>query len=123
MLSPGGRCRTFDDSASGYARGEGCGGQALERLGDRPALVELRGSALNQDGRSSNLTSPNGPSQQAVVLTALAEAQVSPSTLDFLETHGTGTELGDPIELGALQAALGDGRSRPLLLGAVKSNI
>lgn len=62
MLSKGGRCKTFDDSASGYARGEGVGSHALERL-SKPCVVELRGSALNQDGRSSNLTSPNGPSQ------------------------------------------------------------
>lgn len=123
MLSAGGRCRTFDDTASGYARGEGCGGQVLERLASQPALVELRGSALNQDGRSSNLTSPNGPSQQAVVLTALSEAGVAPSALDVLETHGTGTELGDPIEIGALQAALANGREKPLQLGAVKTNI
>jgi len=124
MLSEGGRCRTFDDSASGYARGEGSGAHTLERLRDAPAFAELRGSALNQDGRSSNLTSPNGPSQTAVVLAALSEAQVVPSALDCLETHGTGTELGDPIEVGALQAALGGAsRERPLLLGAVKTNI
>ncbi|CAE8615450.1 unnamed protein product [Polarella glacialis] len=143
MLSPGGRCRTFDESASGYARGEGCGAQALARAlpagaaAARPGadalsqamasclpLAELRGSALNQDGRSSNLTSPNGPSQTSVVLAALAEARVAPAQLLCLETHGTGTALGDPIEVGALQAALGGpARKLPVQLGAVKTNI
>eukprot|EP00434_Breviolum_minutum_P017896 symbB.v1.2.015788.t1/scaffold1186.1/size133168/6 len=126
MLSKGGRCKTFDDSASGYARGEGVGSHALERLGSssRAVMSELRGSALNQDGRSSNLTSPNGPSQQAVVLSALAEAQVSPASHLCVETHGTGTALGDPMEVGALQTALGvSGRQRPLQLGAAKTNV
>eukprot|EP00931_Biecheleriopsis_adriatica_P047752 TRINITY_DN27548_c0_g2_i1.p1 TRINITY_DN27548_c0_g2~~TRINITY_DN27548_c0_g2_i1.p1 ORF type:complete len:4734 (-),score=1179.49 TRINITY_DN27548_c0_g2_i1:215-14152(-) len=129
MLSRGGRCRTFDESASGYARGEGVGAQALERLGGSKApgtktmLAELRGSALNQDGRSSNLTSPNGPSQQAVVLAALAEAQVQPARHVCVETHGTGTALGDPIEVGALQAALSGTRQYPLQLGAAKTNV
>ena len=127
MLSKSGRCRTFDESASGYARGEGVGAQAMERLGsvsgDAGLLAELRGSALNQDGRSSNLTSPNGPSQQAVVLAALTEGQVQPGRHVCLETHGTGTALGDPIEVGALQAALGSSRLQPLQLGAAKTNV
>ncbi|CAK9057424.1 Mycoketide-CoA synthase (Polyketide synthase Pks12), partial [Durusdinium trenchii] len=127
MLSKGGRCKTFDDSASGYARGEGVGSHALERLGSssRTAIAELRGSALNQDGRSSNLTSPNGPSQQAVVLSALAEAQLNPASHACVETHGTGTALGDPMEVGALQTALANGRSgsAPLQLGAAKTNV
>ena len=129
MLSKSGRCRTFDDSASGYARGEGVGAQAMERLGsqvsagDATLLAELRGSALNQDGRSSNLTSPNGPSQQAVVLAALTEAQVQPGRHACVETHGTGTALGDPIEVGALQAVLGGSRVQPVQLGAAKTNV
>ncbi|CAJ1333643.1 unnamed protein product [Effrenium voratum] len=124
MLSKPGRCRTFDDSASGYARGEGVGAHALERSGSQQKVVELRGSALNQDGRSSNLTSPNGPSQTAVVLAALAEAQVQAARHICLETHGTGTALGDPMEVGALQAALGgSGRTAPLQLGAAKTNV
>ena len=124
MLSAGGRCRTFDETASGYSRGEGCGAQTFQLLSDKPAYAELRGSALNQDGRSSNLTSPNGPSQTAVVLSALSEAGIAPHMLDCLETHGTGTALGDPIEIGALSAALGGARrEKPLLLGAAKSNI
>ena len=125
MLSKSGRCRTFDDSASGYARGEGVGAQAMERLGGsgEGPLAELRGSALNQDGRSSNLTSPNGPSQQAVVLAALTEAQVQPGRHTCVETHGTGTALGDPIEVGALQAVLGGSRLQTLQLGAAKTNV
>jgi len=124
MLSAYGRCRTFDATAAGYARGEGCGAQVIERVDRRAAHVEIRGSALNQDGKSSNLTSPNGPSQQAVVLTALTEAKVDPMMLDGLETHGTGTELGDPIEVGALNAVLGgSSRKQALFLGAVKANV
>eukprot|EP00931_Biecheleriopsis_adriatica_P048348 TRINITY_DN27935_c0_g1_i1.p1 TRINITY_DN27935_c0_g1~~TRINITY_DN27935_c0_g1_i1.p1 ORF type:complete len:5156 (-),score=1260.04 TRINITY_DN27935_c0_g1_i1:82-15549(-) len=135
MLSADGRCHTFDSAATGYARGEGCGAKVLLPRQPVPAitnanqnpstpLASLIGSALNQDGRSANLTSPNGPSQESVVLTALAEAGIAPEELSQVETHGTGTELGDPIEVGALQAALGgSGRSRPLALGAVKTNI
>ena len=131
MLSKSGRCRTFDDTASGYARGEGVGAQALERLGsqvsagpDAGLLAELHGSALNQDGRSSNLTSPNGPSQQAVVLAALGEAQVQPAQHVCVETHGTGTALGDPIEVGALKAVLGGAnRLQTVQLGAAKTNV
>eukprot|EP00438_Fugacium_kawagutii_P013938 Skav203404 [mRNA] locus=scaffold1743:124059:130030:- [translate_table: standard] len=139
MLSKGGRCKTFDDSASGYARGTTGAAMFWDRDGSQAAP----GSALNQDGRSSNLTSPNGP--QAVVLSALAEAQVNPAShlcsLEQLrpagehmlrlwdtraacvETHGTGTALGDPMEVGALQTALANGRSRPLQLGAAKTNV
>ena len=127
MLSKGGRCRTFDDTASGYARGEGVGAQALERLGSHQGsglLAELHASALNQDGRSSNLTSPNGPSQQAVVLAALGEAQVQAAHHVCVETHGTGTALGDPIEVGALQVVLGGAnRLQTVQLGAVKTNV
>ncbi|CAK0831545.1 unnamed protein product, partial [Prorocentrum cordatum] len=128
MLSKDGRCHTFDSSASGYTRGEGCGAQVVGPTPSRDAaggpLIELRGSALNQDGRSANLTSPNGPSQTAVVLSALGEARLAPSDLNLVETHGTGTELGDPIEVGALQSALSAGaRAQPLLLGAVKTNV
>jgi len=127
MLSADGRCRTLDSSASGYARGEGCGAQTLQRLGQQqlqPPFAELRGSALNQDGRSANLTSPNGPSQEQVIRAALSEARVPPQLLDLVETHGTGTELGDPIEVGALQLALGSPtREQPVIIGAVKANI
>ncbi|CAE8693891.1 unnamed protein product, partial [Polarella glacialis] len=131
MLDAGGRCRTFDASAAGYARGEGCGGQVIARspsAAKSELLALMAGSAINQDGRSANLTSPNGPSQQAVILTALGEAGLLPMSTTashMLETHGTGTALGDPIEVGALQAALGGAgrRAGGLALGALKSNI
>ena len=120
MLSRTGRCHTFDESACGYARGEGCGSLILDR--NQLHRAELLGTAINQDGRSANLTSPHGPSQVAVVRKALDEAHVNPSVHDMVETHGTGTELGDPIEIGALRVALGR-REITVALGAVKTNI
>jgi len=124
MLSEDGRCKTFDASANGYVRGEGCGSAILTLLDDAPkSIIKLKGTAVNQDGRSSSQTAPHGPSQQAVILTALSEAAVEPSTASVMETHGTGTALGDPIEVGALKNTYGDGRSSPLALCAVKTNI
>ncbi|MDQ3802677.1 MAG: SDR family NAD(P)-dependent oxidoreductase [Acidobacteriota bacterium] len=130
MLSPTGRCKTFDARADGYVRGEGCGLVVLKRLSDAlrdgdNILAVIRGSAVNQDGRSSSLTAPNGLSQQAVVRQALAAGGVRPAEVDYVEAHGTGTALGDPIELEALAAVLGEGRDaqRPLLVGSVKTNI
>ena len=125
MLSSDGRCHTFDSSASGYARGEGCGAQVLQNLDViGPNLSKFLGSALNQDGRSANLTSPNGPSQELVVKMALEDAQITSQHLHQVETHGTGTELGDPIETGALRSVLRrDGDGDPVRLGAVKSNV
>jgi len=125
MLSLDGRCHTFDSSASGYARGEGCGAQVLQPKdfkSDHQTLASFMGSALNQDGRSANLTSPNGPSQELVVRMALQDARISPQELNQVETHGTGTELGDPIETGALRSVLNE-RSQALRLGAVKTNV
>ena len=130
MLSAEGYCKTFDASANGYARGEGCGAVVLKRLsdaqrdGDKIHAV-IRGTAVNQDGRSSSLTAPNGPSQQEVIMTALQEAGCTPAEVDYVECHGTGTPLGDPIEVGALKAVLSEGRDaeNPVVLGAVKTNI
>ena len=128
MLSEDGRCKTFDASANGYVRGEGCGSATLSLLdggvGLKPVVV-LKGSAVNQDGRSSSQTAPHGPSQQAVIMTALAEAELEPQSVSCMETHGTGTALGDPIEVGALGNTLGEGRSAdvPLALCAVKTNL
>ncbi len=129
-LAADGRCKTFDAAADGYGRGEGCGMIVLKRLSDAIAdndniLALIRGTAVNQDGRSSGLTVPNGLAQQAVVRSALANAKVEPSQISYVETHGTGTPLGDPIELKALAAALGEGRSeqQPLMVGSVKTNI
>jgi acyl transferase domain-containing protein len=130
MLSPGGRCRTFDASADGYVRSEGCGLLILKRLsaavtdGDR-VLAVIRGSAINQDGRSGGLTVPNGPSQQELIREALRRAQVQPADVSYVEAHGTGTSLGDPIEAHALGAVFARGRdaAQPLLVGSVKTNL
>lgn len=130
MLARDGRCKTFDASADGYARGEGCGVVVLKRLSDALAdgdriLALIRGSAVNQDGPSSGLTAPNGPAQTSVIREALADGGIAPQQVSYVETHGTGTSLGDPIEVQALAAAYcgGRGRSNPLPIGALKSNI
>lgn len=129
-LSPDGRCKSFDASANGYGRGEGCGMIVLKRLeaarldNDR-ILALVKGSALNNDGRSSGLTTPNGIAQRRVIASALEDAALQPGDIDYVEAHGTGTPLGDPIEVEAVAAALGKGRdaSHPLLIGSVKTNI
>ena len=130
MLSPTGHCSPFDASADGYVRGEGCGMVVLKRLseaeadGDRIYAV-IRGSAVNQNGASAGLTVPNGPAQERVMAEALAQAGASPSEVDYLEAHATGSQLGDPIELNAAASVYGKGRDaeQPLLVGSVKSNI
>ncbi|MEB3356453.1 MAG: polyketide synthase, partial [Synechococcales bacterium] len=130
MLSADGRCRTFDAAASGFGRAEGGGLVVLKRLrdaelaGDRVSAI-LLGSAVNHDGRTSGLTVPHGPAQQAVIRQALQASRLHPTAVDYVETHGTGTALGDPIEVGALGAVYGEDRTgdRPLILGAVKTNI
>lgn len=130
MMSPDGRCKTFDGGADGYVRGEGCGVVVLRRLSDALAdgdriLALVRGSAVNQDGRSGGLTAPSGPAQQAVIRAALQAAGAAPNEIGYLEAHGTGTPLGDPIEIGAIGSVFGPGRdrSRPLAVGSVKTNI
>lgn len=129
MLSPDGRCKTFDARADGYGRGEGCGVVLLKRLEDALAdgnriLAVVRGTAANQDGRSGGLTAPNGRAQVDVIRAALAAAGVDPGEVGYVEAHGTGTELGDPIELGALaEVHAGRPRERPLFVGSVKTNI
>ena len=130
MLSPTGRCWTFDAAADGFVSGEGCGMVVLKRLteavadGDRIWAV-IRGSSVNQDGASQGLTVPSGPSQERVIEEALARAGASPSEVDYLEAHGTGTIVGDPIEMSAAAAVYGRERpaERPLLVGSVKTNI
>ena len=130
MLAVDGRCKTFDAAADGYVRGEGCGVVVLKRLSDAVAngdqiLAVIRGSATNQDGPSSGLTVPNGPAQQTLIREALGVGGIRPADVSYIEAHGTGTSLGDPIEVQALAGALGDGRSadNPLLIGSVKTNV
>ncbi|MBK8254807.1 MAG: SDR family NAD(P)-dependent oxidoreductase [Polyangiaceae bacterium] len=129
-LAPDGRCKTFDARADGYVRGEGGGIIVLKRLSDAhrdgdPIFALVRGSAVNQDGRSTGLTTPNVLSQQAMLRQALSNAKLGAEDIGFVETHGTGTSLGDPIEVEALKAVLGAVREdgTPCVLGAVKTNI
>ncbi|MGV6872147.1 amino acid adenylation domain-containing protein [Pseudochelatococcus sp. B33] len=126
-LSPDGRCKTFDASADGYGRGEGCVALVLERVREEtpPArvLAYVRGTAINHDGASNGLTAPNGAAQRAVIAGALADAGLSPADVSYVETHGTGTPLGDPIELAALAEVYRQGGGDKLLIGAVKTNI
>ncbi len=130
MLSATGRCHAFSSDADGFVRGEGCGVVLLKRLSDAQAagdriLCLVRGSAVNQDGRSNGLTAPNGLAQQAVLRSALADAQLQPGDVDYIEAHGTGTPLGDPIEMGALAGVFAADRApqQPLSVGSVKTNI
>ena len=128
-LSPDGRCKSFDASANGFARGEGSGLVVLMRLADAQAnnhriLAVIRGSAVNQDGASGGLTVPSGPSQEAVIQRALKNAAMQPADIGYVEAHGTGTSLGDPLEMGALHVVYdAHSRERPLLVGSVKANI
>jgi acyl transferase domain-containing protein len=129
MMAPDGRCKPFSAEANGFVRSEGCGMVVLKRLddalrdGDRVVAV-IRGTAVNQDGRSSGITAPNGPAQEDVIRAALADAGIAPQAVGYIEAHGTGTHLGDPIELRALNEAFGKGRTEEtrLVVGSVKSN-
>jgi polyketide synthase 12 len=129
-LAPDGRSKTFSANANGYGRGEGVIVFVLERLSDarknrRNIIAVIRGTAVNHDGASSGITAPNGTSQQRLLRQALDDAQLTPSEIDFVECHGSGTTLGDPIEVQALAAIYGQQRppDRPLLLGSIKPNV
>ena len=130
FLAPDGRCKTFDANANGYVRGEGGGMVVLKPLsraladGDSIYAV-IRGGAINQDGRTNGLTAPSRLAQEAVLRSAYRQAGISPGRVDYIEAHGTGTLLGDPIELNALGAVLAEGRDagRKCALGSAKTNI
>ncbi|MFT4670912.1 MAG: amino acid adenylation domain-containing protein [Pseudohongiellaceae bacterium] len=129
MLAPDGRCKAFDDSADGFVRSEGCGAIVLKPLssaqrdGDN-VLAVIMGGSVNHDGHSSGLTVPSGPSQQAVIKSALKNANLKPEDINYIESHGTGTAIGDPIEIGALAGVFGTSHSKqnPLIVGSVKAN-
>ncbi len=130
MMAADGRCKTFDASADGYVRSEGCGVVALKRLSEAEKdgdtiLGIVQGSAVNQDGRSNGLTAPNSLAQQSVIKQALANAKISAEQVDYIEAHGTGTSLGDPIEVNSIKAVFGEQRESeiPCWLGSVKTNI
>ena len=129
MLSKDGRCKTFDNSADGYGRGEGCGIVVLKRLNDAIAdknniIAVIRGSATNQDGPSGGITVPNGPAQQNVIKNAIENAGITADEISYIEAHGTGTSLGDPIEIRALSHVFKNHKqSNPLIVGSVKTNI
>lgn len=130
LLSPDGRCKSFSASADGFGRGEGCGVVVLKRLSDAQrdgdnVMAVVRGAAVSHNGFSGGITAPSGKAQSRVIADALKDARVAPNQVQYLEAHGTGTEYGDPIEIGAAAAVYGKGRpkSNPLLVGTVKANI
>ena len=130
MLSPDGHCKTFDASGDGYARGEGVGVVILKRMSDAvrdndTILAVIRATSVNQDGPSSGLTVPNRVAQVQLIERALEVGKLQPTDVSYMEAHGTGTQLGDPIEVKGIQDAYGKGRdaNHPLLLGSAKSNI
>ncbi|KAL9188495.1 LOW QUALITY PROTEIN: hypothetical protein ACHAXT_006873 [Thalassiosira profunda] len=128
MLSPTGRCHTWDASADGFLRGEGCGAIVLKpAAAAKPASVyaNLLGASVMSDGTSASITAPNGSAQQQLIRRTLDESGIQPSDVDYIEAHGTGTSLGDPIEIEALAGVFAPTKdeSRPLMVGSVKSNI
>ena len=125
MLSPTGRSKTLDVAADGYVRGEASVAaivSALDAGGPVPGGIYLLSAAVNQDGRTSTLTAPSGPAQSALLRAGLAEAGLAPADLAGLQLHGTGTSLGDGVEMGAVAEALRAGATAPLVLSAAKTS-
>jgi acyl transferase domain-containing protein len=129
-LAPDGRCKTFDESADGYGRAEGCGVIVLKRLSDAErdgdtVLALVRGTAVRQDGESAGFTAPNGIAQEALMRAALANGTLDPGDIQYVEAHGTGTPLGDPIEMASIAEVFGQSHSLqdPVLVGSLKTNI
>jgi acyl transferase domain-containing protein/acyl-CoA synthetase (AMP-forming)/AMP-acid ligase II/acyl carrier protein len=130
MMAADGRCKTFDAKADGYVRAEGAGAVLLKRLSDAlrdrdHILALVRGSAVNQDGRTAGIAAPNASAQQSVIREALAQAGIAPSELTYIEAHGTGTSIGDPIEVEAIKGVVGKAKpgELPCLIGSVKANV
>jgi polyketide synthase-associated protein len=126
MLSHKGRCFTYDLASDGFAKGEGCSAIFLGwDMEEERRVATLAGSFINQDGRSASMTAPNGPSQREMTKNCMEVAKISPADLSVSETHGTGTALGDPIEVGALRAALDGFRveNNPIMITTVKTNL
>ncbi|EFL08613.1 modular polyketide synthase [Streptomyces sp. AA4] len=130
MLSPDGKCKTFDESADGYARSEGAGMIVLKRLSDAKRdgdriLALIRGTAVRQDGESGGLTVPNSVAQEAVMRAALDRASLSPADIQYVEAHGTGTSLGDPIEMRSISGVFAESHTpeNPVVVGSLKTNI
>jgi acyl transferase domain-containing protein/NAD(P)-dependent dehydrogenase (short-subunit alcohol dehydrogenase family)/acyl carrier protein len=130
MLSSDGQCKTFDETADGYARAEGCGVLVLKKLGDArrdgdTVHAVIRGSAVRQDGESAGLTAPNGAAQEEVMRAALSRSRLTPQDIQYVEAHGTGTALGDPTETDAITGVFGASHSGadPVLVGSLKTNI
>ncbi len=128
-FSPSGHCKTFDASADGFVLGEGCGVLILKRLSEAQAQRDhihglILSAGVNHDGQSSGLTVPNEQAQENLIRQVITRAKVNPEEVSYVETHGTGTSLGDPIEIGALASVFGKRPAdQPLILGAVKTNI
>lgn len=127
MLSKTGACKTFDDSADGYVRGEGCGILILQKLRDaikskKHIIAVIKGISINHNGNSGGLTVPSGKAQVMLIQNCMKKAGVEPNEIDYIEAHGTGTQLGDKIEVNSLQEVFKD-RKKTLLIGSVKTNI
>mmetsp|Transcript_17589 Transcript_17589/g.25676 ORF Transcript_17589/g.25676 Transcript_17589/m.25676 type:complete len:162 (+) Transcript_17589:652-1137(+) len=132
MLSTSGHCHTWDASADGYLRGEGCGAIVLEAFDEsssKDVYASFFGTIVMSDGKSASITAPHGLAQERVIQQALRVSNIKPDEVDYIEAHGTGTALGDPIEIEALAGVFASSMnnssssSRSLMVGSVKSNI